>query len=431
MNKSKIFITVSFLFLSTVFITVLYKPEVFGNSLELSFFEYDKYYTFEGKVIEKEKKIKGIRYLIDSSLDYKILMSVPLYPEYNIGDNLEISCSLRKPEFIIDDYGNKFYYDKFLAKDDIFILCYYPRIKFIDSKNSLNIKEYFWNNLNNYLVEPSSSLAKAMLLAERRELPNELKKNFSRTGLSHIIAISGLHIAIIVFLIQIFLSSIGISRKLSFFFIIFILFSYLFLLGFPSSAFRASLMILVVLLAPFLNRNSNPIYSLILVADILVLINPYIIVYDIGFQLSFLAVFGLLFYVKYFQRVLKFIPKKFKIREVFSVTLAAQMFTWPLIVYYFHLFSFIAPISNFIILPLLPIILALSIILSIFGFIPILAKFIALPLFTLLKIIVVITNYISSIPYSYIEINSFNLLYLIISLISLIILTFILKPYED
>ena len=140
MSKSKVFITVSFLFLSTVFITVLYKPEVFGNSLELSFFEYDKYYTFEGSVIEKEKKVKGIRYLVDSNLDYKILMSVPLYPEYNIGDSLEISCKLRKPEVIIDDYGHEFYYDKFLAKDNIFILCYYPRIKFIDHKESLNIK---------------------------------------------------------------------------------------------------------------------------------------------------------------------------------------------------------------------------------------------------------------------------------------------------
>ena len=189
-------------------------------------------------------------------------------------------------------------------------------------------------------------------------------------------------------------------------------------------------MIIIVLLTPFLNRNTKPLYSLILVADLLVLINPYIIVYDIGFQLSFLAVLGLLFYIKYFQKVLIFIPNKYKLREVLSVTLAAQVFTWPLIVYYFHIFSFIAPLANFLILPFLPFILGLAIFLSLFGFIPFLAELIARPLFVLLKIIVIIVQYLSNIPLAYLEIHNFDLKYLSLSFLFLILLTFIIKPYE-
>ena len=218
MKKSELFILFSLVFLITTFIIVIKKPIIFGNSLELSFFEYDKYYTFTGQIIKKEKKIKGNRYLVLSEFG-KILISTPLYPEYNLNDNLEISCKLKKAEPIIDDYGYQFFYDKYLAKDNIFILCSYPQIKFLNNNNYniLSIKEYFSSNLNNYLREPASSLAKAMLLAERRELNLELRTAFSKTGLSHIIAISGLHIAIIVYLLQILL--ISLNKRISFFLI--------------------------------------------------------------------------------------------------------------------------------------------------------------------------------------------------------------------
>ncbi len=244
------------------------------------------------------------------------------------------------------------------------------------------------------------------------------------------IAISGLHMAIIVWLLQSLLLGMGIRRQTSFVYLFLFLLLYLYLIGFVPSAVRASLMVMMVLLGPILRRQTMSVFSLILAADVFVLVNPDLLVYDIGFQLSFLAVLGLLWYVRFFNKILFFIPQKFKLREVLSVTLSAQVFTWPLIVYYFGIFSVIAPLANFLVLPLLPAILLLSLLLALVGFIPIIASIISWPLFILFKIIVIITNYLSQIPGAYININNFSNIYLIISFIFIFLITFIIKPYN-
>lgn len=438
MSKSKIFLLVSLIFLSANFIWLLY----FDNREYNPDFIFDKFYQFEAKVLDRDKKINGWNLLVEpKNLDNfsgKILLYTDLYPEYTQGDLISVSAKVYQPEPIVDDKGDSFAYDKYLAKDGIYATCYRPYLKKFGQERSFlfyiyQVKNYFWQNLNNYLVEPSSSLAKGMLLAARREIPDQLRNDFARVGLSHIIAISGLHIAIIVWLIQSFLIFFGLSRKRSFIFLLIILFVYLFLIAFPSSALRASLMVVFVLLGPFLGRNTPSVYSLVLVADIFVLINPYVLLYDIGFQLSFLAVLGLLFYVNFFKKILVFIPEKFKIREVFSVTLAAQVFTWPLIVYNFNIFSVIAPVVNFLILPLLPLVLVLSFALAIFGFWPLLAQFISWPLFLVLKFIYLVANFFADTPYAYFTVNNFSLSYMLLSLFFMLALTYVLKPnsYED
>ena len=439
MGKSKLFVTGSLLFLLVSFILALYQPSLFSDQeLNQINFAFDQFYDWQGQILNKDKKLTGWQYIIQpkglENYTGEILVHTPLYPEYNYGDVLQIGCKLRQPEVIINENGQKFFYDQYLAKDDIYATCYRPRVKWLAQEKNwqhifLNAKQYFWQNLNNYLREPASALAKAMLLAARREMPSDLRDMFSRTGLSHVVAISGLHIAIIVYILQSFLYLLGLSRQQVFFGIVIILLSYLFLLGFPSSAVRASLMVGFVMLGPFLGRPTTSINSLLLAAIILVSFNPLVIVYDIGFQLSFLAVLGLLWYVNLWQWLLKFIPNVFKIREMISVTLAAQMFTWPLIVYYFHILSIISPIANIFILPLLPAVLILSLLLSLFGFIPFLAQVIAWPLFILLKIIVVTTTHLAQIPFGFVKLENFSLVYLLATLLFMFILSFILRPY--
>jgi len=433
MSKSKIFLLASLIFLSANFIWLLY----FDYQEKNPDFIFGDFYTFSAKVVSNDKKIDGWNILLDAhdldKLGGKILVYTDLYPEYRVGDLLEVSCKISEPEPIVGEDGKSFFYDKYLAKDNIYAVCYRPKIKLVGQEKDFyfyifRVKDYFWNNLDIYLVEPASSLAKGIILASKREIPDELRNNFAQVGLSHVIAISGLHIAIIVWLMQSFLLFLGFSRKKSFYFLLLILLVYLCLIGFPSSAVRASFMVMMVLLGPFLGRNTPSVFSLFLAADIFVLINPYVLLYDIGFQLSFLAVLGLLFYVRFFNRVLFFIPSKFKIREVFSVTLAAQVFTWPLIVYYFGIFSLIAPVVNFLVLPLLPAVLVFSLLLCVFGFWPLLAQAIAWPLFLLLKIIATIAKYFSAFPAAYWQIENFPPEHLFFALIFMFLLTYILKP---
>jgi len=432
MSKSKIFLLASLVFLLSDLIYLLY----FENSGNHNF-HYDNFYNFQGKVVNVDKKLDAYNLIIKPlDLQYfsgRILVSTPLYPEYHYGDILDISCKIYRPEKIVDDNLKIFHYDKYLAKDNIFGTCFRPKIKLLREDYNFSFyifkaKNYFWNNLNNYLIEPSSSLAKAMFLASRREIPDYLRDVFARVGLSHMIAISGLHMAIIVWLMQSFLVSLGLSRKTALIFLIIFLLVYLYLIGFPSSAVRASLMVIILMLGPFLGRSTESLYSLILVADIFILINPYLLLYDIGFQLSFLAVLGLLYYVKFFNKILFFVTNRFSIREVLSVTLAAQVFTWPVIVYNFGILSIVAPLANFIVLPFLPLVLILSMALGIFGFLPWLANIIAWPLFIILKIIVEVSVLLAKIPLAFIYLDNFSLVYMLLSLFFMIMITLILKP---
>jgi len=424
----------SLIFLLSNFIYLLYFEDKANHS-----FDYGSFYTFEALVKNTDKKLNGFQVLIEpqnlANFSGDILVYTYLYPVYSYGDRLEISCKIYQPEPIVGDDGKTFAYDKYLAKDNIMATCFRPRIKILGKNKDLafyilKVKDYAWQNLNDYLVEPSSSLAKAMFLATRREIPDELRNIFAKVGLSHMIAISGLHMAIIVWLMQSFLIALGLSRKSSLWFLIIFLAIYLYMIGFPSSAVRASWMVIILLLGPFLGRSTESIYSLVLVADIFILFNPYLLLYDIGFQLSFLAVAGLLYYVKFFNKALVFIPTKFKIREVMAVTLAAQVFTWPFIIYNFGIFSLIAPIANFLILPFLPAVLILSIILGIFGAWSFIANIIAWPLFIILKIIVQIAELLAKVPYAFVIIEDFSLFYMFLALFFMLMITLVLKPKD-
>ena len=432
MSKSKIFLGLSLIFLSANFIWLKF----FDTKINNPDFAYNQFYSFRAIIKNTDKKLNGWQIIIQpqdlKNYSGQILLTTPLYPEYNISDILEVACKLNQPGILIDDDGSEFDYGKYLAKNNIYATCYRPRLKVIGQQQDIAFylgvsKQYFFDNLDKYLVEPASSLSKAILLASRREIPQELRNKFAQVGLSHVIAISGLHMAIIVWLLQSLLMTLGIRRQTSFIYLFLFLLVYLYLIGFVPSAMRASLMVMMVLLGPILRRQTMSVYSLILAADIFVLVNPNLLVYDIGFQLSFLAVLGLLWYVKFFNKVLVFIPQKFKLREVLSVTLAAQVFTWPLIVYYFGIFSIIAPLANF---SLLPAILLLSLLLAFAGFVPVIASIISWPLFILFKIIIIITDYLSQIPGAFININNFPVEYLIISFVFIFALTFIIKPYN-
>ena len=396
-------------------------------------FIYNSYYTFTASIESLDKKNNGWQIKVKpkdlNNFTGNLLVYTSLYPEYKYTNILKISCKVYKPEIIVDEKGKVFHYDKYLAKDRILGSCFRPRIKIISKDNSiknyfLQSKQYLLSNLNN-LVEPVSSLSKAIVFASRREIDTNLRDIFARVGLSHIIAISGMHIAIIVFILQTIFTFLGLSRKFVFYLLLILLFSYLILLNFPSSALRASCMVVLFLLGPFLKRKTFSLFTLVFLADIFILLNPYLLLYDIGFQLSFLAVLGLLLYIKFFNSILIFIPNIFHIREVVSVTLSAQVFTWPLIVYHFNILSLVSPLSNIIILPILPLVIVLSFLLSFSSL-----SIISWPLFILLKAMVVISKFFISIPFSFLELNNFNSFYLFSSFVIMILLTIILKPYN-
>lgn len=326
MSKSKIFLLVSFIFLAVNFFWLLYFEDRGNHN-----FNYGSFYSFTAKVIRVDKKINGYNIVVRpeglTNFSGRILLYIPLYPQYYYGDILKVSGKVYRPEKLVGDDDHTFAYDKYLAKDDIFGTSFRPTLKKIGQEKNLTFyvyraRYYFWHNLNDYLIEPASSLAKAMFLSPQREISPELWDIFAKVGISHMISISGSHMVIIIWLVQSFLIAVGFSRKSAWWYLVIFLLFYLYLIGFISPAVRSAFMAIILLSGPFVGRNTDSIYSLVLAADILVALNPFIILYDIGFQLSFLAVLGLVYYARFFNRILIFVSEKFKYFDIWHLFLS-------------------------------------------------------------------------------------------------------------
>lgn len=355
----------------------------------------------------------------------KVLAITNLYPIYNYNEKIKAVCDLEAPQKFKD-----FAYDKYLARYDIYSVCYYPEIRQETpnqyTKNRQNLKSVFYQNIFSFknklhelinfgLTEPEASLASAITLGYKKNIPDDLRAKFAQTGLSHIMAISGMHISILVAVIFGFLINIGLRRKVAFWFVILFLFCYIILIGLPASAMRAGLMGFLVLFAIYSGRFSKPINLLIFTAAFLLLINPKLLLNDIGFQLSFLAVLGIIWFYPVFnnlitKNLLKDLnPKGGLIKTLItliSVTLSAQILILPIIAYNFSQISLISPISNLLILWILPFLMIAILIALILGLIlPSFAFLFFFPAGILLKYVIIIVNYLAQIPYSYIEVN--------------------------
>ena len=398
--KSKIFRLFFNCFIIATAVLTFFKDEIKDS-------QYDgKYETFQGIVIdEPDKRINHTKLTIKPSQDFagKVLVSTPMYPKYQYGDLLEINCKLKRPEPF-----EGFRYDRYLAKDGIYLTCSYPRIKLVSRGNGdwllTNIYKFkvkLQQIINSNLPEPAASLFSAITLGARRGVPQELSDKFSITGTSHLIAISGLHITIITVILMNIALACYIPRKKAFWLITIVLAGYVTMIGFPPSAVRASLMGWLAMLAMYVGRLNRSTNALLFVASLMILINPKILRDDIGFQLSFCAVLGLIYFSPFFEKLFAKFPNYFGIKESVQVSLSAQITTMPLIVYNFGRLSLIGPLANLLVLPVLPYMMilgfgAMFFSLVFFSF----AQYLFWPVWLILSYLIKVIELLSLIPYA-------------------------------
>lgn len=288
-----------------------------------------------------------------SRLDGKLLVSTRLYPEYQYGDYLRVTCKVEKPEPF-----NDFAYDRYLARQDIYATCAFPMLQRIGQGQAqplfaliFQIKGWFQQAINRALPEPQASLLSSMVLGSRRGLPPELVEAFQVTGLTHLIAISGLQIMLVITWLGAAMPYAGIPRRVGFLLITIGLAAYLVLIGAPASAVRAGVMGWLALAASQSGRVTESWRVLLYAAVAMVAVNPKILRDDVGFQLSFAAVSGLLYLQPLLEQVFARVPEARGLRAALAMTLAAHVFTLPLIAVQFGRISFISPVANVLVFP--------------------------------------------------------------------------------
>lgn len=365
-------------------------------------------------------KIKSERVEIDGgwlAVWGNILVNARLYPAYRYGDELEIKCKLQKPEPIED-----FAYDKYLAKENVYSLCYWPEIKFLKSGEGNKIvagvlwaKEKLVATVNRILPEPHAAFLGGLLYGAKRGIPADLTEKFNITGTTHIVAISGYNITILAVLLLQITKSIGIGRKKSFWIALAGILFFVILTGAASSVVRAAVMGLLVLIATQVGRTSKITNALLLAAAVMLVFNPKILAFDVGFQLSFTATIGLVFLSPIFEKYFEKLPSMFGVKESLATTMSAIVLTLPLILYNFGRVSFIAPLANILILPVIPFAMALGSLAVLGGIIYLgLGRIIGWLAWLVLSYIIKVVEILAAIPWASGEAGKIHWIFLII-----------------
>ncbi|HEX5152016.1 MAG TPA: ComEC/Rec2 family competence protein [Parafilimonas sp.] len=213
-------------------------------------------------------------------------------------------------------------------------------------------------------------IAEALLIGYRNDLDKELIQAYSNTGVVHIIAISGLHIGVIYSALVLFFSlfkSYRIKRWFEPVFILLIIWLFTLIAGGAPSVLRAAVMFTFILAGKVLNKNGNIYNTLAASAFILLISNPFFL-WDVGFQLSYAAVFSIVLFYKPVNALLYFKNKSLRwIWQLSAVSLSAQIFTLPLVIYHFHQLPLLFLFSNLLAVPLSGIVLFAELILFCFS----------------------------------------------------------------
>lgn len=293
----------------------------------------------------------------DSNLLFKV--STSFYPEYVYGDEVEIRGNLSVPKDFEKENGKTFNYRNYLAKDGIFYEFKKPYIKTTGhlkgnwlKEKLFSFKYSFLTNIEVILPEPQSALAGGLVLGVKQSLGKELEEKFRKTGIIHIVVLSGYNVTIIAesfmkalsFLPQHIGSTAGIIGIIFFAIIT----------GGTATVVRSSIMAVILVVSRSRGKQYDASRALCVAGAGMIFHNPYILLYDPSFQLSFLATLGLMLISQHIEPFFMWVTENFGMRTIFTSTFATQIFVLPYILYQIGEISIIGLVVNILVLPLIP-----------------------------------------------------------------------------
>lgn len=309
--------------------------------------------TVISKGVQRDTKGKILFYFAKDSASAKL----------KYGDRI----IFEKPLTTIKNSGNPgaFDYAQYCAFQQIFQQVYFKKNEWkILKENSASIyksvifitRTYILETLEKYIPgADESSLAKALLIGYRVDLDKDLVQAYSNVGVVHLIAISGMHLALIYYFLLWIFARIPVIKKSKFTQLILVLFCLWFfslLTGAPASVLRSAVMFTFIAIGNSFDKKNSIYNSLAISAFVLLCYDPFML-WDVGFQLSYLAVLGIVIFQKYIYNWFLFKNKFFNWGwKLASISLAAQLLTLPICIYYFHQFPLLFLLSNMIAIPL-------------------------------------------------------------------------------
>ena len=293
--------------------------------------------------------------------------------QYAYGDLVEAKEVLQKPEAFTTDLGRSFNYPGFLLARGVTYTLPFAEVSVLEPGHGHPFfhylytgKQTFIDAIESLLTEPAAGLGLGLLLGEKRALGEELSKVFRETGIIHIVVLSGYNVMIVVTFVMYILGRLF-GQRLSTGFGLVAIALFALLVGLSATVLRASLMAALLLIVSLTGRVYLALRGLVLAGVVMLLFNPFLLVYDTGFQLSFLATLGLIVAAGYVSARLSLVPTWLGVREFLTATLVTQVFVLPLLLYQIGEFSVVAVLVNVLVLPMVPAAMLLTFLTGIIG----------------------------------------------------------------
>ncbi len=347
------------------------------------------------------------------------------YKEVGLGDIFKINCLLEQPE---NRFGN-FNYQFFLAnkktyfigkkiefqeiKEKDFSIPLKIQAKIFVFKKLYAVRQFLEEKINLIFSQPQSGYLAGLLLGGEDRLPKQVAENFRKTGTTHTVAVSGFNITIIAEFLILLAIAVGFWRKQAFWIALMGIILFVIMIGAPFSAVRAAVMGGILLWGSCKGRLSKSYYAVLFAAAVMLTFSPLALLYDAGFQLSFLATLGIIFIYGPLSKKFQIKNDFLGLKSILLVTISAQLGVLGIIIYNFEAFSISSLLVNMIILPLIPVIMLLGFITVIIGFFSLfLAQIVGFPAWLFLFLEIEIVNFFAKMDRLLIEFKDISWVWL-------------------
>ncbi len=392
----------------------------FGNSVLEE--EVGKTITLKGFVASEPINRESTTQLEVQTEKDLLLVSIDKYTDINYGDEVEVRGKLARPESFETDLGRTFNYPGYLKAKGIEYKVSFAAIEVLErgSGNAvistlLNFKHAFMQKIEASISEPAAGLGEGLLLGVKQALGEDLEAAFRKTGIIHIVVLSGYNIMLVVIFVM-YILGYFLGPKLKMFFGIVAITSFALLVGLSATVVRASIMAALLLVTQVSKRNYIALRGLMLAGLGMLLINPLLLVYDVGFQLSFIATLGLILISPHLETLFYKIPNFLNTRSFIVATISTQLAVLPILLYQIGEFSLVAVIVNVLVLPMVPVAMLLTFITGLTGFISAeLATFFALPTYLSLTYITEVAWWFSQLSFASYIVPAFSFSVVVVS----------------